>query len=168
MADEDDSIDSDLQFDLDHAPENYPPGGYLAADPDPTDADCSGLAVRLDVAVIAVRLTAWKVVTRIYPKKRKTVLGQIRTAVRNFAVSKGITAVAKKLAGAALKEAAEQIASFVNDLLSFLQTRKNAQEVEALIRGQCHVVRRQLLAQALPKQSSRRRKVVSTRHVKHK
>lgn len=163
--DEDDSgtslSEDDIQQLLSHAPENKPKGGYLNADPDPTDEDCSGLAVRLDVAVLAVRLTAWKVVTRVYPKKRRSILTQIKQSFENFVAKTVVTGIAKTF----IKELAKQVASLFTSILQFVNAVRNAREAEELIRGACHTIRQQLLQQALSKKRTRSRRIVSTRHV---
>lgn len=170
MADEDDSgtsfSEDDIQILLSHAPENRPKGGFLTADPDPTDKDCSGMAVRLDVAVLAVRLTCWKVVTRIYPKKRRTLLGAAEQRIEQWIAKWGTKTIGRALVGEAAKQLAKDIAGWLLDIINIFEAAKNAREVEQLIRGQCHVVRRQLLSQALTKSHRPHRKVVSTRHGK--
>lgn len=151
--DDEDSI----QDALTRAPENRPPGGYFPRSTEPDSWALRGRAVRLDVAVLALRLLTFKVVTRTYPsiyrQKVSTMKGKLLEAGAKFVIGKAAKALSKELLG------------WVQFFFDLWNAAKGQKELERLIRAQALVLQRQLRDQALPIARRRRhRKIVCSRH----
>lgn len=151
------SDDDDIQDALTRAPENFPPGGYFKRSTEPDTWALSGRAVRLDVAVLALRLLTFKVVTRSFPSIYRRKLTSMRQSL--------IEAGAKFVIGKAVKILAKELLSWVQFVFDLWDAAKGQKEFEMLIRGQALVLQRQLRDQALPiGRRKRHRKFVSSRH----
>ena len=151
------SDEDDIQDALTRAPENRPPGGYFPRSTEPDTWELRGRAVRLDVAVLALRLLTFKVVTRSFPSIYRRNLGQMKQSL--------IEAAAKFVIGKAVRQLVAELLSWVKFVFDLWSAAKGQKEFEMLIRGQALVLQRQLRDQALPiGRRKRHRKVVSSRH----